>query len=169
MFRVIPWNIDQWAEPDLNRRPSHFQCDALPTELSTLFVQLDFQLVFPVGFLRQDRKRSRHRLRVKVTRLWPIEPRFRRAMGKAGVVWGGLRLVMRAWGILRLGSRDALMTHEIGSPETTSILTNEKRPREGPGAWCFDSSTHKPRGYDLVHHAINSGTGQACTDHQPTR
>ena len=27
---------DQWAEPDLNRQPQHFQCCALPIELSAL-------------------------------------------------------------------------------------------------------------------------------------
>lgn len=33
---VILWNPNQWAEPDLNRRHPHFQCGALPTELSAL-------------------------------------------------------------------------------------------------------------------------------------
>lgn len=35
VFRVMLWNLDQWAGPDLNRRPPHFQCGALPTELPT--------------------------------------------------------------------------------------------------------------------------------------
>ncbi len=30
----IPAKNDQWAEPDLNRQPPHFQCGALPIELS---------------------------------------------------------------------------------------------------------------------------------------
>lgn len=35
VFRVTLQKLDQWAGPDLNRRPQHFQCRALPTELPT--------------------------------------------------------------------------------------------------------------------------------------
>src|SRR5438552_2652498 len=39
MLRRMPQRITmthEWAEPDLNRRHPHFQCGALPTELSAL-------------------------------------------------------------------------------------------------------------------------------------
>lgn len=48
VFLVIPWNHVQWAEPDLNRRPWHFQCHALPTELSARTVPAQ-PLTLPSG------------------------------------------------------------------------------------------------------------------------